>query len=78
MRFLEQEIEKPQNSAHLAEVQKNITTKLREEAAALNPFVQKYRPEVKTVSVDPEFNFDSSFRTTELNIARPKRPPYFT
>lgn len=66
--IFKEEIEKPQNFAHLAEVQKNITTKLREEAAALNPFVQKYRPEVKTVSVDPEFNFDSSFRTTELRL----------
>ncbi len=63
-----QELEKPENSGHLIEVQNNITTKLREAAAALNPFVQKYRPEVKSVSIDPEFNFESGFRATELRL----------
>jgi predicted ATP-dependent endonuclease of OLD family len=63
-----QEIEKPINSEHLIEVQKNITAKLQEEAQALNPFVKKYRPEIKSVSVDPEFNFESGFKTTELRL----------
>ncbi|MFH0957417.1 MAG: AAA family ATPase, partial [Pseudomonadota bacterium] len=66
--IFKQELEKPENSGHLTEVQKNITLKLRQEAAALNPFVQKYRPEVKSVSVNPEFNFESGFRTTELRL----------
>jgi putative ATP-dependent endonuclease of OLD family len=63
-----QELEKPENAGHLAEVQKNITTKLRQEAASLNPFVQKYRPDVKSISIDPEFNFESGFRATELRL----------
>jgi len=35
--IFKQELEKPENSGHLTEVQKNITLKLRQEAAALNP-----------------------------------------
>ena len=63
-----QELEKPENSGPLEEVERNITVRLKQEAAALNPFVQKYRPEVKSVSVDPQFNFDSGFKASDLRL----------
>jgi len=63
-----QELEKPENSGPLGEVQKNITVRLQQEAAGLNPFVQKYRPEVKSVSVNPQFNFESGFRASDLRL----------
>lgn len=66
--IFKQEIERPENTGPLGEVQKNITIRLQQEADALNPFVQKYRPEVKSVSVDPQFNFESGFRASDLRL----------
>lgn len=63
-----EELDKPENAQRLQELEHDITNRLREQASALNPFVQKYRPEVKSVSVNPEFNFERGFQASRLTL----------
>lgn len=74
-RVFRDEIARDEIRGSLSKIESDIGTKLRSEASILKQYVQKYRPEIEDVTVEPRFNFEGGFQGADLQLVEKGNRP---
>lgn len=66
----QKEIESDKYSGQINEITDKVKEELRKDVEKLKPFIEKYCSEVMEVDIEPQFNFQSGFSTSHLQLKK--------